>query len=192
MTNVGTGSSLHLRALKTVVPSEYASASRVRQWLLQHLKNRNVDLLNGPEAFVFLWNGAELHSLHPNHIFGSLISQGIDPQTAHHVVGDVMECLEDYRTRRAACMAAGQVWFPDPEPESDTQPKRRPEPNQRQVILDEDVEALAEHSESAQSWYSSISAAPAGAIAAGLSVAAGLGVMAWWMLSPPEQKEDDK
>lgn len=94
MTNVENGSSLHLKTLKTNVPSEYATSGRVRQWLLQHLENRNVDLVNGPEAFVCLWNGSELHSLHPNHIFGSLISQGIAPQTAHHIVGDVMECLE--------------------------------------------------------------------------------------------------
>ncbi|KAK1990795.1 hypothetical protein LX36DRAFT_663893 [Colletotrichum falcatum] len=88
------GSSLHLKEAKSTVPSEHATSGGVRQWLLRHLENRNVELPNGPVSFVCHWNGVELHSLHPNHLFGSLISQGVAPQTAHHVVGDVMECLK--------------------------------------------------------------------------------------------------
>ncbi|KAH9226519.1 hypothetical protein K456DRAFT_1742856 [Colletotrichum gloeosporioides 23] len=192
MTNVENGSSLHLKTLKTNVPSEYATSGRVRQWLLQHLENRNVDLVNGPEAFVCLWNGSELHSLHPNHIFGSLISQGIAPQTAHHIVGDVMECLEDYRARRAACVASGQVWFPDPDPEPVSQPKGRPELEERQLRLAEDCEALPEQTGNSQSWYSSLTTARGGVLAAGVSLAVGLGVMTWYLVNPPSKQEDKK
>ncbi|KAL0929717.1 uncharacterized protein CTRU02_215360 [Colletotrichum truncatum] len=195
MTNVANESSLHLKTLKTNVPSEYASSARVRQWLLQHLENRKVALVNGPEAFVCLWNGAELHSLHPNHIFGSLISQGVAPQTAHHVVGDVMECLQDYRARRAASAAAGQVWNSEPESEPEAQQEeaqKRPESGGEQRVIDEeaDREALVKQFETPRSWYSSWFTARGGVVAAGFSLAAGLGVMAWWMLSPPSKKEE--
>ncbi|TID06708.1 hypothetical protein CH35J_001505 [Colletotrichum higginsianum] len=205
----------HLKTLKTNVPSEYATSARVRQWLLEHLQNRNVQLKDGPKAFVCQWNGAELHSLHPNHIFGSFISQGVASETAHHVVGDVMECLQvrrgcndvkdllcsrslltkpfkDYRNRRAACVAAGQVWFPDPEPESQPSPKQSPSQEQRQRLLREDCEVLLEQPESSQSWYSSLTSAKGGFLAAGLSLAVGLGVMTWWLVSPPARKEVDK
>ncbi|OHW99325.1 hypothetical protein CSPAE12_01973 [Colletotrichum incanum] len=191
MTNMANESSLHLKKLKSNVPSEFATSGRVRQWLLEHLQNRNVGLINGPEAFVCLWKGAELHSLHPNHIFGSLISQGIAPQTAHHVVGDIMECLEDYRARRAACMAAGEVWFPDPEPEPQSSPQRRSNEEQRQRLVEENCEALLEQFDSPQSWYSSL-ASVRGVLTAGLSLAVGLGVMTWLMVNPPSREEEDK
>ncbi|WQF87059.1 hypothetical protein CDEST_12073 [Colletotrichum destructivum] len=187
-----TMTSPHLKTLKSNVPSEYATSSRVRQWLLEHLQNRNVQLKDGPKTFVCQWNGAELHSLHPNHIFGSLISQGVASETAHHVVGDIMECLQDYRNRRAACVAAGQVWFPDPEPESQPSPKQSPSQEQHQRLLREDCESLLEQPDSSQSWYSSLTGAKGGFLAAGLSLAVGLGVMTWWLVSPPARKEVDK
>ncbi|KAF9870285.1 hypothetical protein CkaCkLH20_12249 [Colletotrichum karsti] len=101
---------IFLRNLKFSVPSEHATPGEVRLWLLQLLKNRKVDLVNGPSSFASGWNGAELHSMHPNHIFGCFTSHGVSPQTAHLVAGDVAECLEDYRIRRTACLAAGQDW----------------------------------------------------------------------------------
>ncbi|KZL65525.1 hypothetical protein CT0861_10011, partial [Colletotrichum tofieldiae] len=191
MTDLVNESSLHLKILKTKVPSEYATSSRVRQWLLEHLQNRNIDLLNGPEAFVCLWKGAELHSLHPNHIFGSLISQGIAPQTAHHVVGDIMECLEDYRARRAACIAAGEVWFPDQELEPQSSQERHPNQEQRQRLVQDNYEALSEQSESPPSWYSSLFSAR-GVLAAGFSLAVGLGVMTWLIVKPSSREEEEK
>lgn len=98
--------------------------------------------------------------------------------------------MKDYRSRRAACVASGQAWFPDPE--SELQTERQPEPEQRQRFSDEDREALLKNPEAPQGWYSSLTSASGVVLAAGLSLAAGLGVVAWWLTSPPPEKKEDK
>lgn len=100
--------------------------------------------------------------------------------------------MKDYRARRAACVASGQVWFPDPDPEPESQPKVRPEPEERWLRLAEDVEALPEQTETPQSWYSSLTTARSGVIAAGVSLAVGLGVMTWYLVNPPSKQEEEK
>lgn len=96
MSNIENNSTyqIFLRDLKARVPHEDATPADVRLWLLQLLKNRKVDLADGPNAFACSWGGAELHTLHPNHFFGFFTSHGVNSQTAHMIVGDVMECLE--------------------------------------------------------------------------------------------------
>ncbi|KAJ0364441.1 hypothetical protein COL26b_012509 [Colletotrichum chrysophilum] len=89
-----------LQALKASLPSENASPERVRLWLLQLLRHRKIDLVDGPISFVCLWNGAELHSMHPNHVFGFFISKGLAPHKASNLVRDITECLE---ARRLSC-----------------------------------------------------------------------------------------
>ncbi|KAK1977361.1 hypothetical protein LZ30DRAFT_731912 [Colletotrichum cereale] len=193
MTNVANGSSLHLEAAKSTVPSKHATSAGVRQWLLLHLENRKVELPNGSVGFVCHWNGIELHSLHPNHLFGSLISQGVAPQTAHHVVGDVMECLEDYRARLSFSLAASEPWTPDSEPGLGPQLGDEEEQNERRLLLgaEGDEESFAKGSESQQSWCSSLVGSRGGWLAAaGVSILAGIGVLAWWMAGPPHPERE--
>ncbi|KAK2030345.1 hypothetical protein LX32DRAFT_559029 [Colletotrichum zoysiae] len=193
MTGVETGSSLHLKDAKSTVPGEHATSAGVRQWLLRHLENRKVELPNGPVGFVCHWNGVELHSLHPNHLFGSLISQGVAPQIAHHVVGDVMECLQDYRARGSFSLAAGQPGAHDPESRLRPRLGDEEEQDERRLLLggEGDGEAFSKGSEQTQSWYSSLVGSRGGWLAAaGVSVLTGIGVIAWWVAGTPTQERE--
>ncbi|KAK2006139.1 hypothetical protein LZ32DRAFT_570704 [Colletotrichum eremochloae] len=192
MTYVGNGASLHLKDAKSTVPSEHATSAGVRQWLLRLLENRNVELPNGPVGFVCHWNGVELHSLHPNHLFGSFISQGVAPQTAHHVVGDVMECLEEYRARRSFSLAAGQTWSHDAESGPRPRMGDEEEQDERHLLLGDegDREASSKGSESPKSWYSSLVGSPCWLAAAGVSILTGIGVVAWLVAGPPTPERE--
>ncbi|OLN95524.1 hypothetical protein CCHL11_05145 [Colletotrichum chlorophyti] len=154
--------------LKASVPSEHASAGTVRLWLLQVLRNRNVALAHDPAAFVCLWTGSELHTLHPNHIFGVFTSHGLDSDTARTVVGDVIECLKDYRARRAACLAAGGVWHPKPELD----------PERRGLLADVETEAQVDQVDSP---VTSTARTRAIILGSALAIIVGLGTLAWWM-----------
>ncbi|KAK2733670.1 hypothetical protein CKAH01_19005 [Colletotrichum kahawae] len=189
-----------LLALKASVPSENASPERVRLWLLQLLRHRKVDLVDGPISFVCLWNGAELHSIHPNHVFGFFISKGIAPHKASNLVRDITECLEvwayshgnplpqsgpladdggtvkDYRTRRAACRAAGKVWLAEsdscPIPDAETEPDL--------IDLPLSVDALRSRTVSEDIATARPSNNPSLLLGAALSTVIGFGVLAWW------------
>ncbi|KAK1565930.1 uncharacterized protein LY79DRAFT_573097 [Colletotrichum navitas] len=193
MAGIDDGSSLHLKDAKNTVPSEHTTSAGVRQWLLRHLENRNVELPNGPVGFVCHWNGVELHSLHPNHLFGSLISQGVVPQTAHHVVGDVMECLQEYRAKRSFSLAADQAWAQSSESELGPRLGDEEEQDERRILLggEGDGETFSRGSGSPQSWYYSLAGSRGGWLAAaGVSILTGIGVIAWWVAGSSTQERE--
>ncbi|KAK1839720.1 hypothetical protein CCHR01_17645 [Colletotrichum chrysophilum] len=165
-----------LQALKASLPSENASPERVRLWLLQLLRHRKIDLVDGPISFVCLWNGAELHSMHPNHVFGFFISKGLAPHKASNLVRDITECLEDYRARRVACRAAGKVWVPEsdscPIPSAETEPDLIDLPSSTEIskrrTASEDIATTLSPNN------------PGLLLGAALSTVIGFGVLAWW------------
>lgn len=189
-----------LQALKASVPSENASPERVRLWLLQLLRHRKIDLVDGPISFVCLWNGAELHSMHPNHVFGFFISKGLAPHKASNLVRDITECLEvwahslgnplpqsgtladdggtvkDYRARRAACRAAGKVWLP----ESDSCPIPGAETEDDLIDLPSSTEISKSRTASEDIATTLSPNNPGLLLGAALSTVIGFGVLAWW------------
>ncbi|KAF6817057.1 hypothetical protein CPLU01_13693 [Colletotrichum plurivorum] len=174
MSNIENNSTyqIFLRDLKARVPHEDATPAQVRLWLLQLLKNRKVDLADGPNAFACSWGGAELHTLHPNHFFGFFTSHGVSSQTAHMIVGDVMECLEDYRTRRSTSLSAGQPWPPAEETETESV---------RITVGDETTPLLGE-SEPSEATGSLWTRTRYVFIGSFMLLVCGLAILAWWIL----------
>ncbi|KAH9229386.1 hypothetical protein K456DRAFT_56297 [Colletotrichum gloeosporioides 23] len=165
-----------LQALKASVPSENASPERVRLWLLQLLRHCKIDLVDGPISFVCLWNGAELHSMHPNHVFGFFISKGLAPHKASNLVRDITECLEDYRARRAACRAAGKVWVP----ESDSCPIAGAETEPDLIDVPSSTQVSKSRTASKDIATTLSPNNPGLLLGAALSTVIGFGVLAWW------------
>ncbi|TDZ33233.1 hypothetical protein C8035_v011460 [Colletotrichum spinosum] len=167
MTNMTTNNTyqVFLKDLKARVPGEKAPPATVRQWLLQLLKNRKIDLAHGPNAFNCSWSGAELHSLHPNHIFGFFTSHGVDSQSAHMLVGDVMECLEHYRKHGSSGVAEDQD-----------------EPEDIEIPVDWESEPLLGNNGSSDvpsTGWGRVRYVIVGAI---VFVVVGLAVVSWWVV----------